>query len=100
MISGRLLCRAIRNLKPPVVAYRKEAFGHNDWAGFDIRRESMKQRCYFCHSNVDVHDGKTEKWFADEDVHIAAGLTCVDCHRNGLEHNIIRGYAVGAVTIQ
>ncbi len=81
-------------LKPPVVAYRKEAFGHNDWAGFDIRREAPKQRCYFCHSNVDVRDGKTEKWNSDEDVHIASGLICVDCHRNGLEHNIIRGYAV------
>ena len=80
--------------KPPVVAYRKEAFGHNDWAGFDIRREPTKQRCYFCHSNVDVRDGKTEKWNSDEDVHIASGLACVDCHRNGLEHNIIRGYAV------
>ncbi len=78
--------------KPPVVAYRKEAFGHNDWAGFDIRREAPKQRCYFCHSNVDVRDGKTEKWFTDEDVHLAAGLVCVDCHRNGLDHNIIRGY--------
>jgi hypothetical protein len=80
--------------KPPVVAYRKGAFGHNDWADFDIRRESPKQRCYFCHSNVDVRDGKTEKWISDEDVHLAAGLACVDCHRNGLGHNITRGYAV------
>lgn len=81
-------------VKPPVVAYRKGAFGHNDWADFDIRRESPKQRCYFCHSNVDVRDGKTEKWISDEDVHLAAGLNCVDCHRNGLGHNITRGYAV------
>ncbi len=80
-------------VKPPVVAYRKGAFGHNDWADFDIRRESPKQRCYFCHSNVDVRDGKTEKWISDEDVHLAAGLNCVDCHRNGLQHNITRGYA-------
>lgn len=80
-------------LKPPVVAYRKEAFGHNDWAGFDIRLEPPKQRCYFCHSNVDVKDGETEKWFRDEDVHLAAGLICADCHRNGLDHNIVRGYA-------
>jgi hypothetical protein len=81
-------------LKPPVVAYRKVAFGHNDWADFDIRREPPKQRCYFCHSNVDVRDGKTEKWNSDEDVHIASGLICADCHRNGLDHNITRGYAV------
>ena len=80
-------------VRPPVVAYRKGAFGHNDWADFDIRRESPKQRCYFCHSNVDVRDDKTEKWFADEDVHLAAGLSCVDCHRNGLDHSITRGYS-------
>ena len=80
-------------VKSPVVSYRKDIFGHNDWALFDIRREVPKQRCYFCHSNIDVRDGKTEKWISDEDVHLAAGLTCVDCHRNGLDHNIIRGYA-------
>ena len=27
------------------------------------------------------------KWAHDEDVHLKAGLTCVDCHRNGLEHD-------------
>ncbi len=80
-------------LKPPVVEYRKYAFGHNDWVGFDIRMEPPRERCYFCHSNVDIRDGKTEKWFTDEDVHLAAGLICADCHRNGLDHNIIRGYA-------
>ncbi|MGA2323902.1 MAG: cytochrome c3 family protein [Sedimentisphaerales bacterium] len=81
-------------VKPPAVEYRKQAFGHNDWVDFDIRREPPKQRCYFCHSNVDVRDGKTEKWISDEDVHLAAGLICADCHRNGLDHNITRGYAV------
>jgi hypothetical protein len=78
--------------KPPVVAYRKEAFGHNDWASLDVHLEPTKERCYFCHSNADVQDGNTEKWFRDEDVHIAAGLVCADCHRNGVDHNIIRGY--------
>jgi hypothetical protein len=80
-------------LKPPVVTYRKDIFGHNDWVNFDIRLKPTKERCYFCHSNIDVQDGNTEKWFRDEDVHIASGLVCADCHRNGLDHNIIRGYA-------
>ena len=79
--------------RPPAVEYYKDTFKHNDWARFDVPKEIPKQRCYFCHSNVDVRDGKTEQWVADEDIHIAAGLTCVDCHRNGLQHNIIRGYA-------
>lgn len=80
-------------MRPPVVEYRKESFGHNDWVRFDVSKEIPKQRCYFCHSNVDVRDGKTEQWQTDEDVHLAAGLKCVDCHSNGLPHNITRGYA-------
>jgi hypothetical protein len=79
-------------LRPPAVEYYKDSFKHNDWARFDVSVEIPKERCYFCHSNVDVRDGKTEQWVADEDVHLTAGLKCVDCHRNGLQHNIIRGY--------
>jgi hypothetical protein len=33
-----------------------------------------------------------EKWSSDEDIHLTAGLTCVDCHRHGIDHNINRGY--------
>lgn len=80
-------------LRPPVVEYQKAAFGHNDWVRFDVSRNIPKERCYFCHSNADVHDGKTEPWKLDEDVHLAAGLKCMDCHRHGLNHNITRGYA-------
>jgi len=79
--------------KPPFVEYNKAVFGHNDWVFFDVRLQILNQRCYYCHSNVDLIGGKTEKWFSDEDVHLAAGISCVDCHRNGLQHNIIRGYA-------
>jgi hypothetical protein len=32
------------------------------------------------------------RWHSDLDVHIKAGLLCVDCHRNGLDHAIVRGY--------
>jgi Zn-finger protein len=61
---------------------------------FNIVREIPAKRCYYCHSNLYLSDDeKTEKWSTDEDVHLKAGLTCVDCHRNGLDHNIIRGYA-------
>jgi hypothetical protein len=31
-----------------------------------------------------------------EDVHLAAGLTCVDCHRHGIDHRMVRGYATEA----
>lgn len=76
-------------LIPPSVTYLKDAFYYKNQVFFDIVRKVPAERCYFCHSNFDM--GK-EKWAADEDVHLKAGLTCVDCHRNGLEHNITRGY--------
>jgi len=74
------------------VTYRENKFDHKNRVLFDITREVPAERCYFCHSNVNVDKGGSEKWTADEDVHLAAGMTCVDCHRNGLDHNIIRGY--------
>lgn len=79
-------------LIPPAVVYRKSAFDHKNQIFFDIVRKVPTERCYFCHSNHDINKSSLGKWAADEDVHLAAGLTCVDCHRNGLEHNITRGY--------
>lgn len=76
-------------LVPPAVVYRKNAFDHKRQVFFDIVRKVPEGRCYFCHSNTQVG---AERWSTDADVHLAAGLTCVDCHRNGLEHNITRGY--------
>ncbi len=72
--------------------YRENTFDHEKKVLFDIVRKAPNERCYFCHSNLDVGKSGSEKWTADEDVHLAAGLTCVDCHRNGLDHNITRGY--------
>ena len=79
-------------LVPPAVTYRKSAFDHKNQIFFDIVRKIPTERCYFCHSNYDISKAGLEKWAVDEDVHLAAGLTCVDCHRNGLDHNITRGY--------
>jgi Zn-finger protein len=79
---------------PPVVTYHKAAFDNENRVFFNIVREIPAKRCYYCHSNLYLSDTeKIEKWTTDEDVHLKAGLTCVDCHRNGLDHNIIRGYA-------
>jgi hypothetical protein len=74
------------------VTYPEGTFDHKNKVLFDIVREVPNERCYFCHSNFDLTDEHAEKWKADEDVHLAAGLSCVDCHRNGVNHNIIRGY--------
>jgi len=72
--------------------YRENTFDHEKKVPFNITRKVANERCYFCHSSLDVGEHGSEEWAADEDVHLAAGLTCVDCHRNGLDHNIIRGY--------
>jgi len=79
-------------LVPPTITYRENAFDHKNQVFFDIVREVPNERCYFCHSNVNVDKNGSEKWAADEDVHLTAGMTCVDCHREGLGHNTIRGY--------
>jgi hypothetical protein len=77
---------------PPRVSYREGAFDQDNSVFFDITRKVPNERCYFCHSNLDVSSNSPEKWAADEDVHLTAGLKCVDCHRNGIDHNITRGY--------
>jgi hypothetical protein len=74
------------------VKYRQGTFGHRNRVLLDIVRDVPNERCYFCHSEKIVTPSGSEKWAVDEDVHIAAGLTCIDCHRHGLDHNIIRGY--------
>jgi cytochrome c1 len=81
-------------LKPfvPTVTYHKSAFDDKDQVFFNVSGKIPASRCYFCHSEINVDLHGNEKWQGDEDVHLTAGLTCVDCHREGLEHNTIRGY--------
>ena len=79
-------------LVPPGITYRANTFGDDGSVLLDIQREVPNHRCYFCHSDLYMESEHTEKWTADEDVHLKAGMTCVDCHRNGIDHNIVRGY--------
>ncbi|MEN6333431.1 MAG: hypothetical protein ABFE01_04165 [Phycisphaerales bacterium] len=85
--------------KAPRVTYDKKAFDAKGAVSMNIVREAPKQRCYFCHSDLfgGENGEKPEKWCADEDIHLTAGLTCVDCHRNGVGHDIVRGYDGEAV---
>jgi len=77
---------------PPSIKYRPYSFDDENQVFFNILRETPADRCYFCHSTLYLTDEHTEKWFVDKDIHLTAGLTCVDCHRNGTDHKIIRGY--------
>jgi hypothetical protein len=74
------------------VTYDMSRFDSKKRVFFDIVREVPKNRCYFCHSYQYIDQPEAEHWLSDEDIHITSGMTCVDCHRNGADHMIIRGY--------
>jgi hypothetical protein len=79
-------------LAPPRVVYDPNIFHKQNKVFFNLTRNVPNERCYFCHSTVFSGAPSAEKWEADEDVHLKAGLMCVDCHRNGLDHLMVRGY--------
>ena len=73
----------------PHVYYNDHNFNKKNEIFFDIAGKSSNDRCYFCHSSIKAG---AEKWQHSGDVHIQAGMLCVDCHKNGLDHAISRGY--------
>jgi len=76
----------------PQVHYAAERFLAGQKVPFDIARQADSNRCYFCHTEVDVALTGKERWKAGEDVHMARGMACVQCHSNGLNHAITRNY--------
>jgi len=76
-------------LLPPQVYYDTSRFDRKSCVLLDLARRVPNSRCYSCHSTF--YEG-TERVDTDEDVHVAAGMVCTDCHRNRLDHQIVRGY--------
>ena len=76
----------------PQIDYNKNAFNEKGEVFFDVTRNIPNKNCYFCHSTLTVDYQRSEFWQHGEDVHLQRGMNCVDCHRNGLDHQIIRGY--------
>lgn len=77
----------------PTVTYNSSRFDVANRVLFDVPRRMPHAQCAFCHSTKLIEPSPAERWEGEEDVHIAAGMECVDCHRNGLDHRMIRGYA-------
>lgn len=77
---------------PPKTLYDKTRFDGDNRVHFDVVRQPPSQRCYFCHTTRPVGAEAPSRWELAEDVHIAAGLDCADCHRNDISHAITRGY--------
>jgi hypothetical protein len=74
----------------PAIKYNRDKFDTENNVTFQVSRRPPVNNCYYCHtSQSDLGDSR---WHSDLDVHIKAGLLCVDCHRNGLDHAIVRGY--------
>jgi hypothetical protein len=76
----------------PKVVYDPNRFNPESMITLNVIRTPPANRCYYCHTNHEVGKDAAPRWFADRDVHLAAGLTCADCHRNGIDHHITRGY--------
>ncbi len=77
---------------PPAVSYDLSRFNSRGKVLFDIVRKIPNERCYFCHSTRTVGEANSARWEAEEDIHLTSGIKCVDCHRHGLDHNMVRGY--------
>jgi hypothetical protein len=75
----------------PTVEYSPSHFLPSGKVAFDIVREVKSGRCYYCHTNADVEQTGAARWKSNEDVHLARGIACVACHRNGLDHMMTRG---------
>ena len=90
-------------LAEPDPDHPEQAGPHLEWdtARFDadnrvlfaITRRPPAERCYFCHTRRRLASShEAAEMLESRDVHLAAGLTCVDCHRNTIDHQIVRGY--------
>lgn len=77
---------------PPRVQYEEGTFNVQNKVLFDLERDVPNDNCYFCHTTVHKGTYSTEKWVDDEDIHLTSGMSCTDCHRNGMDHMIARGY--------
>ena len=74
---------------PPAANYDKRNFDAKDQTIIDVAYKSPDENCLQCHS---ASPANSQRWKVQEDIHSAVGMQCADCHRNGLDHNIIRGY--------
>jgi hypothetical protein len=73
----------------PTVKYDLTIFDSKFLAFFDLAYPPANASCLACHSGAPAG---SRKFDFDDDVHTAAGLSCSSCHRNDINHDIIRGY--------
>ncbi|MEI6810063.1 MAG: cytochrome c3 family protein, partial [bacterium] len=74
---------------PPTVKYNLTQFDSKGRALVNIVQKPQDKSCLYCHSVAEV--GKQKRDF-DVDVHTRAGMNCSQCHRNGVDHMVSRGF--------
>ncbi|MAJ29226.1 hypothetical protein CBD41_07355 [bacterium TMED181] len=58
----------------------------------NLKADAGPSACLHCHSVKPAGFAESRpNWTHAEDVHLAAGMSCVDCHRSGIDHHIVRG---------
>ncbi len=83
----------------PKIEWDAARFDADNRVFFAITRRPPAQRCYYCHTTRRVgQPHENAEMLEPRDVHLAAGLTCADCHRNTIDHHIVRGYDTEAET--
>ncbi len=78
--------------KLPTVVYDATRFDADGKFMMDVVRMPKNESCYRCHTDMSMDPAAGPRWNHDQDVHIRAGMNCVDCHRNGLSHDMTRGF--------
>jgi hypothetical protein len=78
---------------PPRVIYDPSRFNSKNEVYFDITKNIPNENCYFCHSTKIIKTEKFDIAYSENDVHLLSGMHCVDCHQNGLDHQMVRGYS-------
>ncbi len=76
----------------PKLKYDASRFRDDGKVFFDVIRKPSNNSCNYCHTNLAAETFGSNRWTHDDDVHIRAGMACADCHRNGLDHQIVRGF--------
>lgn len=76
----------------PKTKYRALRWSADKKVLFDIVRKPNNSACYYCHTTRIAEANDSADWTHDEDVHLRAGMSCADCHRNGLGHDTVRGF--------
>lgn len=80
-----------RSSIPPTLKYDSTKFNSVNKVFFNVSKKIPNDNCYYCHSSIVANENIHSNWKNEEDVHLKAGLNCVDCHRNGLDHNMMKG---------